>query len=248
MNETVATEPNVFGQRSDGGSAFGLTQLIFSLVGIFAGYRGFLWLAGFYLIRGLEASPNNSVALVTGLSYPAASVFVLLEMIVVIWTYRPVRGLFKTLQRPTEESRWTREALVGAGAGALAFLMATPFLKDLNTRVFLNTIVPSSQPIGLRSMMYVLLLGIALPTAGEMVFRGIVLRTLEGYASSFAAILASTLLFVFLWPLFGVPVVILLSVMASMLYEWRKSLVSPIVANIVMTLSGGLYVLWRIWS
>jgi membrane protease YdiL (CAAX protease family) len=248
MNQTVAKEPSGLIQRSDGELGFNLTKLIFLLVSIFAGCRAFSWLAGFYLARSLRSSPNSAVGLVASLAYPATAIFILFEMIVVIWLYRPVANLFAVSQRPAEGSVWIREVLVGAGAGLLVFLLAIPFLKDLNTRVFVNTIIPTIHPIEIRSVVYAVLLGIALPALGEVVFRGIVLRTLQSYASPFAAILVSTLLFAYIWPLFGIVVSILLSAMASVLYTWRKSLVSPIFANIVMTLSGGIYVVWRIWS
>jgi len=38
MNETVATEPGRYAQQSDGRSEFGLTRLIFAMLGVFAGY------------------------------------------------------------------------------------------------------------------------------------------------------------------------------------------------------------------
>jgi len=227
---------------------FGLSRLIFSVVGIWGGYRLFSWMAGFYLLRYFQSSPNDAVSSLLGLAYPATAIFVLVEMLIVIWVYRPLAYLFVTTQTKLSDSLWVKEVFVGTAAGLLIFLITLPFLKELDTRTFFLTIFPSSHPIGPRSLMYAVLLGLALPTAGEIVFRGIVLRTLQSYAGPTAAILASTLLFVSIWPLFGVAVSLLLGVGTSLLFTWRKSLITPIFADIVMTICGGSYVLWRIWS
>jgi len=247
MNETVATEPGRYAQQSDGRSEFGLTRLIFAMLGVFAGYYGFLWFSGFYLARTVHSNPNSIVTSVTNLAYPAKAIFVLVEMILVIYLYRPVRDLFVISDHQSDRDHWMREATVGAGIGIILFFLAIPFLQNLNTRMLINTVFPGNQPLSFRSIACALLLGIGLPAAGEIVFRGIVLRTLRTYSSTLAAILLSTLLFVSIWPLFEIPVSLLVGVVASVLYSWRKSLVGPIFANIVFTLSGGTYVLYRIW-
>jgi membrane protease YdiL (CAAX protease family) len=247
MNEIVATEPSRYAHRSDGRSEFGLTRLIFAMVGVFAGYRAFSWFSGFYLARTIHSNPNGVVASVANLPYPTRAIFVLVEMIVVIYLYRPVRDLFVISNLQSERDHWIREATVGAAIGILVFFLAIPFLQNLNTRMLINTVFPGNQPLSLRSIAYAFVLGVALPAAGEIVFRGIVLRTLHTYSSTLAAILLSTLLFVSIWPLFGIPVSLLVGVVASVLYSWRKSLVSPIFADVVFTLSGGIYMLYRIW-
>jgi len=230
------------------GDRFGLARLIFSIVGVWGGYRAFSWAAGLYLLRNFQSSPGSAVATVLGLAYPATAIFVLVEMLIVIWLYRPLASLFHIPRVKASDILRTREALVGTGAGLLVFLMAIPSLKDLDTRTSFLAIFPASHPLGLRSATYAILLGLALPVAGEIVFRGIVLRTLQPYAGPAAAILVSTLLFVSIWPLFGVVVSLSLGLAASLLYTWRRSLISPIFANVVVTICGGFYVLWRIWS
>ncbi len=226
---------------------FGLGKLIFSVVGTWGGYRAFSWVAGLYLLRTSQ-SPSNTMATLLGLAYPATAIFVLAEMLIVIWIYRPLANLFDTPQAKAADIAPIREAFVGAGGGLLAFLASVPFLKDLGVRTFFLTIFPAGHPLGLRSLTYTVLFGFALPAAGEIVFRGIVLRTLRLYAGPTAAILASTLAFVSIWPLFGGAISLLLSLAASLLYTWRKSLITPIFADVVMTICGGSYVLWRIWS
>lgn len=247
MDEKLPVLNEADGPPKEGGP-FGLARLIFSVVGIWAGYRAFSWVAGFYLLRNFQSSPNSAVTTLLGLAYPATAIFVLAEMLIVIWIYRPLANLFDTSQVKASDILRVRDAFVGAGAGLLMFLVAMPFLKDLGTRTSFLAIFPPSHPLGPRTVAYAILLGLALPTAGEMVFRGIVLRTLQSYAGSPAAILMSTLLFVSVWPLFGVAVSLLLGISASLLYTWRKSLISPIFADIAMTICGGCYVLWRIYS
>jgi membrane protease YdiL (CAAX protease family) len=206
--------------------------------------RLFSWAAGLYLVQSLKSSPSIFAGTIVNLAYPANSVFIFAEMLVVIWIYRPVRDLFDSSQEKSV-NLWTREAPLGIGAGVIAFLIAIPFLRDLNTRTFFFTIFSDTHVLALRSVMYAFLLGVALPLAGEMVFRGIMLRTLQMYAGATAAILASTLLFVSIWPLFNVAVSLILGITASLLYVWRKNLLSPIFADIVLTICGAFYVLWR---
>jgi membrane protease YdiL (CAAX protease family) len=230
------------------GGKFSLTRMIFSIVGIFCGYRAFSWVAGIYLLRSFDSGPNSASTVITGLAYPATTLFILFELLVVIWIYRPVRSLFNVFQGKTGENLFVADMLIGTGAGLLVFVAAIPFLKDLNTRTFFVTVFPSIHPLTLRTLAYAALFGLVLPVAGEIVFRGILLRTLQGYARFSAAILVSTLVFVAIWPLFGVAVSLLLGTTASLLYRWRKSLISSIFADIAVTVCGGLYVLWRIWS
>lgn len=240
----------IFGQ-ADGESKerqSALARLIFSVVGIWAAYRLFTWLAGLYLLRGSQSSANNFLERLLGFAYPATPVFLLVEMLIVIWIYRPLSGLFDISQDRAANTRPTKEVLLGTAAGLIVFVLATPFLKDLGTRTTFLAFFPASHPAGARSLTYAVLLGLALPTVGEIFFRGIVLRTLKTYAGPTAAILVSTLLFVSLWPLFSVMTTLFLSVAASLLYTWRKNLISPIFASIVMTICSGCYVLWRIWS
>lgn len=247
MQEKSSVLNEADGPSKEGGR-FGLARLIFSVVGILGGYRAFTWVAGLYLLRNFQSSPNSVVGTVLDLAYPTTAIFLLVEMLIVISIYRPWASLFDIPQVKATEILRTREAFVGAGAGLLVFLAAMPFLKDLSTRTLFLTIFPASHPLGPRSVTYVVLLGLALPAAGEIVFRGIVIRTLQSYAGAAAAILVSTLLFVSIWPLFGIAVRLLLGIAASLLYTWRKSLISPIFADIVATVCGGLYVLWRAWS
>jgi membrane protease YdiL (CAAX protease family) len=235
---------SVPGEQLTKKNQFDLTRLIFSVVGIFAGCRLFSWAAGWYLAQSLGSSPNTFAGKIVSLAYPANSVFIFAEMLVVIWIYRPVKDI---LDLPQEKSvnLWTRDVPIGIGAGIFAFLVAIPFLGDLNTRTFFFIIFPDIHVLTLHSVLYAFLLGVALPFAGEMVFRGIVLRTLQTHAGATAAILASTLLFVSLWPLFNVVVSLILGITASLLYVWRKSLLSPILADIVVTICGAFYVFWR---
>jgi membrane protease YdiL (CAAX protease family) len=235
---------SVPGEQLTKTNRFDLARLIFSVVGILGGCRLFSWGAGWYLAPSLGSSPNTFAGKIVSLAYPANSVFIFAEMLVVIWIYRPMKDIFDS---PKEKNvnLWTRDVPIGIGAGMIAFLIAIPFLGDLNTRTFFFTIFPDIHVLALRSVLYAFLLGVALPLAGEMVFRGIVLRTLQTYAGATAAILASTLLFVSLWPLFNVVVSLILGITASLLYVWRKNLLSPILADIVVTICAAFYVLWR---
>ena len=71
---------------------FSPVRLVLSLLGVFVGYRLFSWASGMYLLRALPSSPDR-VTFVANLVYPATAIFILLELLVVLWMYRPVARL-----------------------------------------------------------------------------------------------------------------------------------------------------------
>lgn len=226
---------------------FSLTKLSISLVAVFLAYWVFSRLGEAYLAR---VGPRSSdlTQLVSQVVFPRTALFVLLEMLIVIWVYRPIGSLFRYGSRaPAGKHPLLYDVFVGIGAGLLVSAATFPLLWGLKTRFFINSIFPVIHPIALPSVLFLLLYGLALPVATEMVFRGIVLRTLQAYASPAAAILVSTVLFATLWPVFNFLIALVLGTVTGLLYRWRRSLVAAIVANSVMTISAGTYVLWLIW-
>lgn len=87
---------------------------------------------------------------------------------------------------------------------------------------------------------------IALALGSEVLFRGIVLRTLEGCASRWAAILGSTLLFAAIYPVVDPPAAIILGVASAMLYKRTRNLLAPSTANAIFITGGAAIRLYHV--
>lgn len=227
--------------------AFNLTKLCIMFVLILFAYRVFSELAGYYF---LEAGAQSRTV-PGGLKhvYIATALFVLLEMFVVLWFYRPVVSLLTdgSAQHGVKHML-LYDVLLGVGTGLLVFLVAMPLLRAGRPRLFVYAIFPAIHPIQSWSVLWFLLFGAVLPIVTEMVFRGVVLRTLQIYVSPLAAILVSATLFASLWPVFSNSLIaVVLGTMTGVLYQRRHSLIPAIVANCVMSASGMAFVVWQIW-
>ena len=179
-----------------------------------------------------------------GLVRVGDSAFFVLEMFGVLWVYRAQRAA-STCRFRGEFVRRLRDVLVGGGTGLAVFGLAIPFIVDAKTRAFVNAVAPVLHPIRVESVLFVLLFGGALPVATEMVFRGIVFRTLSEYLSRTAAILTSALIFATLWPVFSPPIGVLLGV-ATAVFSGRQgaTLLRSIVADSVLVVFAGTYAIW----
>jgi membrane protease YdiL (CAAX protease family) len=220
----------------------GLKKLSILLVGMLFAYWIFSLLATLYLVRVGPISPHP-VELTVRLVYPGRALFLLLEMLVVLLVCRDVFHRTHFYQ-----GRWPLyDVLLGAGGGVLVFAFSIPLLWGADSRLFINAVVPTVHPVQLKSTFYLLLFGLVLPVATETVFRGIVQRSLDARIGSLMAIVVSAFLFAIVWPAFNSVVSIALAMTTGLLYRWRRNLLAPILANAVMTLSAGTYVLWCIW-
>lgn|ERR1051325_1148970 len=121
---------------------------------------------------------------------------------------------------------------VGIFGGAVALLLASPTVwfgwdtERLRSSELL--IADALSPVPILILLVVIL---ALAFSSEIVFRGIVFRTLALYTTIPAAALASCLLFACFFPVLGFVVAIILGVMSSILYYMTKNLIAPVIAN-----------------
>ena len=239
--QPAVTESHLFGQerRPD------LTKLSIWMVGVFLAYWVFTWLEVSYL-QSIRYWSNLDRVTAEPI-YVGGGIFLLLEMVIVIFVFRASGPRLMNPARPDNRHPLLYDAISGIGGGVLGFFVVIPVLGAANARLFLNSIVPAIHPIHARSILYFLLFGFALPIAIETLFRGIVLRTLEAYVSPVAAILLSAVLSARLWPDFSFVAGTVLGIVAGFLYRWRQNLVPAIIAHVVMKVSAGIYVLWLIW-
>lgn len=135
--------------------------------------------------------------------------------------------------------------LLGLAGGTAAFLLSIPiFIRGDPAAKFGAQLL--IQVVGLSPaavfMFFVLL--VVLPITTEVVFCAITLMTLCKYMSVTAAVIGSSLLFAYFWPVFNSLTGVVLGLIGAVLYYRTKSLTAPIVANAVLTLSGVSFVLY----
>jgi membrane protease YdiL (CAAX protease family) len=222
-----------------------LTKLAFSLVGIFFGYWLFSRFEGTFLFRQWTHSTGSSwdrYLQLAEIAYPLRAFFILIELLVVTCLFWPVSLIYKNEQRPAGPSRIGRDVGLGVICGLTGFVVMIPFLWGVRGTPYITGIVAQDASQGVSATLGILLFGFLLPIETELVFRAIVQSMLSQQMISSAAIVVSAVLGACLWSFFNFPFSMGLGLVCGSLFRWRGSLISPIVAHIVMTVSAGIYV------
>ncbi len=226
---------------------FPLTKLIYttSLAGLV--YECLLQWGNWFLLTPRMRHSLRTWEKVGNYGYPALTLLFLLAMVAVVLAYRPGRLLFAW---PPADGKVGHRPIKSIGLGAIGGLvvsaLAAPLVLPGETRAgFLANAIVDVYGMSPGNVLMFLLLAVGLPVTSEMVFRGIVLRTLAEYASPPAATIASSLLFAYFWPVQSWAVGIILGIVSAVLYYRTRTLTAPIVANAVLTVCSvplaGLY-------
>lgn len=176
--------------------------------------------------------------------FSVEGLFTLTALVTVLFVYRPVASLLRAAPPGPRGGRTLRgDALIGLGAGLLVVLAAIPIEPDgLVTLV----LFPTPHQAGLWGVANCILFGLALPVATEVVFRGVVLRTLEACLEPAVAVTVAGVASAVLVPIFNNWLIgLALGLLAGYLYHRRRTLVGPIIAGVTATT--GL-MLWSIYS
>ena len=176
--------------------------------------------------------------------FHATNLIFVLAMLVVTLPYRPKAELFRW---PSSRPLVGVFGSIGLGlaAGVTAFALASPIFwlgEDTQLESVRLLIAHALSPLGVLDLV---LLVIALAVGGEVVYRGIVFRTVAEYASLPAAMLGSCFLFAYICPVFSFPAAIILGIASAILYYTTRNLLAPITANAVFTLAGGALTLYH---
>ena len=164
-----------------------------------------------------------------------ASAFLLLQTIVVVCFYRFGRTKINFEALGPQAMRMNiRSVAYGILAGLAVFLASLPLLFVLDRHVGFVSLL-TNDFFKTRSVLLVLLFAVVLPIATEAVFRGIILRTLLENTTLSAAVLASSLLFAYVWPIYNAGTAFLLGIASAILYYQSRSLVPGILANVTVT-------------
>jgi membrane protease YdiL (CAAX protease family) len=220
----------------DDGKNTSVRKLIFLLTALFVvGYMlpYFVQLA---LRPAIFQAPSSPLAVAFfRWFYPAILISYLLQMAVVIWLCKWPQ-LHRRTAETAENHDWgaLKAGLIGTGIGLLIFLATISVqVKAARGRFFVSTVM--SCPYCLSTLLFVLVVCLAIPIASELVFRGIILESFLERIGVIGAVLVSSFAFALLWPVFGMLVGSVLGIVVSILYVRTRSVVACIFADIVVT-------------
>lgn len=225
-----------------------LTKLAFALVSVFLAYGVSLHIGNAYVYRYVSQPQSGGferASQVGPFLYLSMALFVMLEMLAVIWAYRPLYQFFEDSSGPPKRKSLYDVAL-GVGGGLAGAVVAIPLLGSSGTALLIDSISSQARAkVGYGAALFCLL-GIALPITMEIVFRGIAQRTLQSLMRAPAAVLVGAVLFADLSPVFPFAISLLLGAISGSLFWWRRNLLTSIAVNVAMTLSLAGYMALRI--
>jgi hypothetical protein len=165
------------------------------------------------------------------------SLFVFLELLVVIWIYRPLRPLLSTRLSAGPRNRdLLRMTLAGICSGLGLFILFTPLLLRTRPDTGLASLILYYRA-GLLTYVSVGLIGIALPVSAEIVFKAIVLKRLLKDVSLLWSLLITSVTFAFIWPVFhGYWLALGLEAVTCALHSHCRFLLPPMIAHMTFTI------------
>jgi membrane protease YdiL (CAAX protease family) len=185
---------------------FTLTRMLYTVCGASILYRVTWQLLGWYLFSRLQKGPWGLYR-VDVWFYGVDFLFLLL-MLAVGLSYTPKSELFRWSSTKSIAGAF-RSIASGLAGGTVAFVIAIPvfWLGDRELESIRRLIATAMSPIGVLDLIFFV---IALAVSGEVIYRGIVFRTLSDYASVPAAVFGSCLLFASVCPVLSFPAAIIL--------------------------------------
>lgn len=224
----------------ESGSRAQLTKLVYAALFLIATSVLFYVLEIGFLIpdyyRHLTTRRFGSLQNVEAYLPLTQSLFFLVQMLVVISFFRPLKQMFDVRALLPLNRSVFRNITFGFSAGLIALLATLPIFLGVHrpseTVVFLANHFYSASGLGLA-----LLLVALLPVAAEILFHGILLGKLLDNISVVAALVASTLLFTLSWSAFNVIAGAALGLAAGILFYRTRSVLACVVANASFTVS-----------
>ena len=165
------------------------------------------------------------------------SLFVFLELLVVLWIFRPLRPLLSTRLSVGPRNRdLLRMTLAGICSGLGLFVLFTPLLLRTRPDTGLVSLIFYYRA-SLLTYVSVGLTGIALPVSAEIVFKGIVLKTLLKDVPLLWSLLITSVAFALIWPVFhGYWLALGLGAVTCLLYSRYRFLLAPMIAHVTFNI------------
>jgi len=177
-------------------------------------------------------------------AFPVAMTFIALELVVVLYFYRPLRDILKLSSEERPEKWNGRKIVIGIAGGACAFIVSVPLLliSKSNQSIVREML---SCPICLGAILQLGLLLIVLPVLSELVFRGVVFNTIERVSSVWPATIGSSLLFACVWPVLNPSVAIVLGIASALVFYKTRVVMSCMLTNATLTILAEAFLLLR---
>lgn len=217
-----------------------LSKLIYVMGGAILLYQYGIRLGIEFLLR-LMRNSSHILPLVSSQGYAILMLFFVVTMAAIVLVYRPATSVWHW--SPERPSRSIINIASGLAGGLAAFGASLPILLhgDKDAGFVALIITNSTSPSGFLPF---LLVTIAVPITSEMVFRGIVFKTLTERVTVPAAVVASCLLFAYFSPVFGFTRGMVLGVISAALFYRTRSLIPAVIANMFLTISSGVFYLF----
>jgi membrane protease YdiL (CAAX protease family) len=172
------------------------------------------------------------------------SLFLLMQLAVLLLFFRPLPTVFasRSSENPTNRPVIARIGL-GFLAGLVTFLAGASFVGGPQSST-LGTFV-ANHLFSVSAVVLVVLVVVLLPLASEIFFRGIFFRQLLESMPLAPALILSTALFTWAWPMFNSIAALALGLLSGVLFYRTRSVLACIVANATATIALGVFVTCR---
>jgi membrane protease YdiL (CAAX protease family) len=181
----------------------------------------------------------------TSVEYSAfmTCLFYLIQLTSLLLFFRPFWFLIGSRSSEHARNRPVTSIALGFGAGFVAFLVGASFVGG-----------PLSSPLGTfftnhffsaSAAVLVALVCVLLPVASEIFFRGIFFGQLLESMPLVPALILSTALFTWAWPMFNSMAAIALGLLTGVLYYRTRSILACSVADATASIGLGIYVICR---
>ena len=222
-------------------SVFSLTRMIYSVCIAIILYK-VVEFSGWFLLRRAQSIPWGLT--VFGFWYRATCLLFALTMLAVTLPYHPKSEIFRWSQPTDRPMGIFRSIGLGLAGGVAALAFASPifWLVGSRTEFIPSLIADALSPLRVFELVF---FTIILAVSSEVVYRGVVFRTLVDYASIPAAVLGSCMLFAFIFPVLSFPSAIILGGTSAILYYRTRNLLASITANAIFTVGGGALTLYH---
>jgi membrane protease YdiL (CAAX protease family) len=157
------------------------------------------------------------------------------ELAVVLFFYRPLKIFFTLSPIDNSENQARHKLAIGVAGGVCAFLASIPLLFS-GDPVHIITPQLLSYPVSLSVVCQIGMLLVVVPFLSELVFRGIVFRSLRAASGFWPAAIGSSVLFACVWSIPTAPVMVILGVASALVFRKTRTLGPSIMTNATLAI------------
>jgi membrane protease YdiL (CAAX protease family) len=222
-------------------TVFSLTRMIYAVCSAIILYK-VAEFGGWFLLRRVQSLPWGLPLF--GFWFRASGLLFALTMLAVTLPYHPKSELFRWSQPTSRPVGIFRSIGLGLVGGVAALALASPIFWFVDERLeFIPSLIANAlSPLRVIELLFFIII---LAISSEVVYRGVVFRTLADYASTPASIFGSCLLFASICPVLNFSSAIILGIASAFLYYRTGNLLASITANAIFTVGGGALTLYH---